>query len=121
MDRVTTRRPPTHSEPPDSQAPEATAPDAGYEQWIHLGPESVFFYPPGSEKEHLVVDHGIPSVTMHWQVKGKLYDHAADHRQQQGVALDDLGDLLAVVHTHEPTPALENPLNAMHAARVGTR
>jgi hypothetical protein len=47
----------------------------------------VFFYPPGSEKEHLVVDHGIPSVDMHWQVKGKLYDHAGDHRNQQNVPL----------------------------------
>lgn len=39
---------------------------------------------------------------MHWQVKGMLYDHAADHRNQQDAALDDLGDMLAVLHTHEP-------------------
>jgi hypothetical protein len=95
MDRVTTKRPPTDSEAPVS--------DAGYVHWIYLGAESVFFYPPGSEKEHLVVDHGIPSVDMHWQVKGKLYDHAADHRKQQSVTAGDFGDLLAVIHTHEPT------------------
>jgi hypothetical protein len=102
MDGRTTRRPPIHSGPPAGPIPEATAPDGGYEHWIYLGAESVFFYPPGSEQEHLVVDHGIPSVTMHWQVKGRLYDHGADHRRQQDVALGDLGDLLAVLHTHEP-------------------
>ncbi|HEU4899467.1 MAG TPA: hypothetical protein VFX88_18175 [Actinomycetota bacterium] len=75
----------------------------GYEHWIFVGAESVFFYPPGSEKEHLVVDHGIASVTMHWQVMGTLYDHAADHRKQQDLTLADLGELLAVVHTHGPT------------------
>jgi hypothetical protein len=105
MERVRTRRPPIQSEPPASPTPEATALDGGYELWIYLGAESVFFYPPGSEQEHLVVDHGIPSVTMHWQVKGKLYDHAADHRKQQDVALGDLGELLAVLHTHEPPAA----------------
>jgi hypothetical protein len=107
MDRVTTKRPPTYFEAPVSPTPEATASDAGYVHWVYLGAESVFFYPPGSEKEHLVVDHGIPSVTMHWQVKGKLYDHAADHRKQQDVALGDLGELLAVTHTHEPTASNE--------------
>jgi len=107
MDRVTTKRPPTYFEAPVSPTPEATAPDAGYVHWVYLGAESVFFYPPGSEKEHLAVDHGIPSVTMHWQVKGKLYDHAADHRKQQDVALGDLGELLAVTHTHEPTASYE--------------
>jgi hypothetical protein len=103
MDRVTTNRPPTHAEAPISHTPEATASDAGHMHWIYLGAESVFFYPPGSEKDHLVVDHGIPSVDMHWQVNGKLYDHAADHRKQQNAALGDVGDLLAVIHTHEPT------------------
>ena len=38
--------------------------------WVYLGAESVFFYPPGSVQEHLVIDHGIPSVDMHWKVKG---------------------------------------------------
>jgi hypothetical protein len=37
--------------------------------WVHLGTESVF-YPPGSAQEHLVIEHGIPSVAMHWKVKG---------------------------------------------------
>jgi hypothetical protein len=46
------------------------APD--YVPWIYLGAESVFFYPPGSVEEHLVVEHGIPSVDMHWKVKGCL-------------------------------------------------
>ena len=107
MERVRTRRPPINSKPPVSPAPETIAQDGGYEHWIYLGAESVFFYPPGSEQEHLVVDHGIPSVTMHWQVKGRLYDHAADHRNQQDVALGDLGDLLAVLHTHEPPTSYE--------------
>jgi hypothetical protein len=107
MDPVTTKWPPTHSASPGSQTPEATASDAGYVHWIYLGAESVFFYPLGSEKEHLVVDHGIPSITMHWQVKGKLYDHAANHRKQQDVALGDFGDLLAIIHTHEPTASYE--------------
>ena len=80
MDRVTTKRLPAHSEAPIGQPPEAAAPDAGYVHWIYLGAESVFFYPPGSEKEHLVVDHGIPSVDLHWQVKGKLHNHAGDQR-----------------------------------------
>ena len=102
MERVRTRRPPINSKWPVSPTREAIAQDEGYEHWIYLGDESVFFYPPGSEKEHLVIEHGIPSVTMHWQVMGKLYDHAADHRNQQDVALGDLGDLLAVLHGHEP-------------------
>jgi hypothetical protein len=93
----------SHSWPPVSHPPETAALDSGYIVWIYLGAESVFFYPPGSEKEHLVVDHGIPSVDMHWQVKGKLYDHAGDHRNQQNVPLGAVGDLLAVTHAHEPT------------------
>jgi hypothetical protein len=100
MDRVTTKRPPAHAEAPIGQTPEAAAPDAGYVHWIYLDAESVFFYPPGSEKEHLVVDHGIPSVDMHWQVKGKLYDHAGDHRKQRMAALGAVGDLVAVTHSH---------------------
>ena len=36
-------------------------------------------------------------------VKGKLYDHAGDHRNQQNVPLGAVGDLLAVTHAHEPT------------------
>ena len=96
---------PTDSEAPVGQTPAATVSDTNYVHWIYLGAESVFFYPPGSEKEHLVVDHGIPSVDMHWQVKGKLYDHAADHRKQQSVTAGDFGDLLAVIHTHESTAA----------------
>jgi hypothetical protein len=101
MDRMTTKRPLIHSEPPGSHTLEDVQPD--YVLWIYLGAESVFFYPPGSEQEHLVVDHGIPSVTMHWKVKGNIYDHAADHHKQQDVALGDFGDLIAVIHSHEPT------------------
>jgi hypothetical protein len=100
MDRVTIKRTPAHSEAPIGRTPEPAASDAGYMHWIYLGAESVFFYPPGSEKEHLVVDHGIPSVDMHWQVKGKLYDHAGDHRKQREVALGAVGDLVAVTHAH---------------------
>jgi len=68
--------------------------------WTHIGAESVYFYPPGSVQEHLVVEHGIPSVDMHWRVKGG-YDHAGDHRKQQGAAAGAVGDLLAVTHAHQ--------------------
>ena len=74
------------------------APD--YVPWIYLGAESVFFYPPGSVEEHLVVEHGIPSVDMHWKVKG-YYDHAGDHVKQGSVPAGAVGDLLAVTHAHE--------------------
>jgi hypothetical protein len=37
---------------------------------------------------------------MHWQVKGKLYDHAGDHRKQRMAALGAIGDLVAVTHAH---------------------
>jgi hypothetical protein len=104
MDSLGTRRPPERSRSAATHTAEPTAPDSGYVHWIYLGAESVFFYPPGSVKEHLVVDHGIPSVTMHWQVKGKLYDHAGDHRKQRDVRSGAVGALVAVVvHTHEPT------------------
>jgi hypothetical protein len=88
--------------------------------WIYLGAESVFFYPPRSEKEHLVVDHGIPSVDMHWQVKGKLYDHAGDHCKQREVALGAVGDLVAVTHAHGLTalPQLQAG-HAVHGAAEG--
>jgi hypothetical protein len=49
---------------------------------------------------HLVVDHGIPSVDMHWKVKG-YYSHEGDHHKQQGVRSGAVGDLLAVTHGHE--------------------
>jgi hypothetical protein len=78
--------------------PQAAAPD--YVSWIYLGAESVFFYPPGSVEEHLVVEHGIPSVDMHWKVKG-YYDHAGDHVKQGSVPAGAVGDLLAVTHAHE--------------------
>jgi hypothetical protein len=74
------------------------APD--YVPWIYLGAESVFFYPPGSVEEHLVVEHGIPSVDMHWKVKG-CFDHAGDHCRQGSVQGGAVGDLLAVTHAHE--------------------
>jgi hypothetical protein len=68
--------------------------------WTYIGAESVFFYRQGSVEEHLVVDHGIPSVDMHWRVKGG-YDHAGDHRKQRGVRLGAVGDLLPAAHAHE--------------------
>ena len=68
--------------------------------WVHLGAESVFFYPPGSTQEHLVIEHGIPSVDMHWKVKG-YYSHEGDHHKQQGVRSGAVGDLVAVTHGHE--------------------
>jgi hypothetical protein len=116
MDRVTTKRPPAHSEAPIGHPPEAAGLDAGFVNWVYLGAESVFFYPPGSEKEHLVVDHGIPSVDMHWQVKGKLYDHEGDHRKQREVALGAVGDLVASTHAHELTALPQLQVRAVAAA-----
>jgi hypothetical protein len=98
MDGNDAGRPPTQSGMPPSQAPEAAEPD--YALWIHLGAESVFFYPPGSVEEHLVVEHGIPSIDMHWRVKGRYYDHQGDHRKQWRAQLGTIGDLLAVTHAH---------------------
>jgi hypothetical protein len=90
MERQETGRPPTRPTAPASRALEAAEPE--YVLWTHIGAESVFFYPPGSVEEHLVVEHGIPSVDMHWWAKGS-YDHAGDHLQQWGVRLCAVGDL----------------------------
>jgi hypothetical protein len=87
-----------HARRPAAQPPQDAEPD--YELWAHLGPASVFFYPPGSVEEHLVVDHGIPSVDMHWHVKGEYYDHQGDHRKQWRARMGTVGDLLAVTHAH---------------------
>ena len=106
----------SHSWPPVSHPPETAALDSGYIVWIYLGAESVFFYPPGSEKEHLVVDHGIPSVDMHWQVKGKLYDHAGDHRNQRMAALGAIGDLVAVTHAHGLTALPQSQVRTVASA-----
>jgi hypothetical protein len=96
MDSQATQQPPTQPNAPASHAPEGGEPD--YVLWHHVGPESVFFYPPGSVQEHLVVEHGIPSLVVHWKVKGRLYDHEGDHRKQQGVRSGAVGDLVAVGH-----------------------
>ena len=93
MDSQPTLRPTT----PGSHGPEDGEHD--YVLWIYLGAESVFFYPPGSVQEHLVVEHGIPSVDMHWKVKG-YYSHEGDHDKQQGVWSGAVGDLVAVTHGH---------------------
>jgi hypothetical protein len=85
------------AQPPGSHPPQDGQPD--YVLWIYLGAESVF-YPPGSVEEHLVIDHGIPSVDMHWKVKG-YYSHEGDHHKQQGVRSGAVGDLVAVTHGHE--------------------
>ena len=85
----------TSSDQLDSQAREPE-----YVMWMHLGTESVFFYPPGSIEEHLVLEHGIPSVSMHWKTRGN-YDHEDDHRRQRGARLGAVGDLLVVTHAHE--------------------
>jgi hypothetical protein len=69
--------------------------------------------PPGSEKEHLVVDHGIPSVDLHWQVKGELHNHAGDHRKQRMAALGAIGDLVAVTHTHRLTARPQVPVRTV--------
>jgi hypothetical protein len=98
MDSQATQQPPTQPNAPASQAPEDGEPE--FMVWIHLGAESVFFYPPGSAQEHLVIDHGIPSVDMHWKVKG-YYSHEGDHHKQQGVRSGAVGDLVAVTHGHE--------------------
>jgi hypothetical protein len=74
--------------------------EPGYVRWNHIGPESVCFYPPGSVEEHLVTEHGIPSVDMHWKVKG-YYDHRGDHLRQRGVPSGAVGDLVAEAHAHE--------------------
>jgi hypothetical protein len=98
MDSQATRRPPTQPNLPGSHTTNDGEPD--HVLWIYLGAESVFFYPPGSVQEHLVVDHGIPSVDMHWKVKG-YYSHEGDHHKQQGVRSGAVGDLLAVTHGHK--------------------
>jgi hypothetical protein len=98
MDSQATRQPPTQPDTPASHAPEHGAPD--YVLWIYLGAESVFFNAPGSIQEHLVVQHGIPSVDMHWKVKG-CYSPQGDHHKQQGVRSGAVGDLVAVTHGHE--------------------
>ena len=100
MDGQATRWPPTQPNAPSRHAPEGGEPD--YVLWIYLGAESVYFYPPGSVEEHLVVEHGIPSVDMHWKVKG-YYSHEGDHRKQEGVRSGAVGDLSAVTHAHEHT------------------
>src|SRR4029453_12815763 len=64
MDSQATQQPPTQPNAPPSHAPEDGEPE--FVVCIHLGAESVFFYPPGSAQEHLVIEHGIPSVDMHW-------------------------------------------------------
>ena len=86
----------------ETRRPTRLAEDAepGYELWIHLGAESVCFYPPGSVEEHLVVDHGIASIDLHWRVRGGGYDHQGDHRRQLRAQLGTIGDLLAVTHAH---------------------
>jgi hypothetical protein len=98
MDSQATQQPPTQPNAPASHAPEDGEPE--FVVWIHLGAESVFFYPPGSAQEHLVIEHGIPSVDMHWKVKG-YYSHEGDHHKQQGVRSGAVGDLVAVTHGHE--------------------
>jgi len=89
---------PTEPGAPVSHASEVGEPD--YVLWIYLGTESVCVYPPGSVQEHLVVEHGIPSVTMYWKAKG-CYDHEGDHRKQRDVRSGAIGDLLAVTHAHK--------------------
>jgi hypothetical protein len=74
-------------------------PDPDYVLWTHIGSESVFFYPSGSIEEHLVTEHGVPSVNIHWKVKG-YYDHAREHTRQGEVRLGAIGDLVAVPHVH---------------------
>jgi hypothetical protein len=49
----------------------------------------------GVVQEHLVIKHGIPSVDLHWKVKG-YYSHEGHHHKQQGVRSGAVGDLVAV-------------------------
>lgn len=84
---------------PQDRGPAADG-QAGYVFWPYIGLQSVYFYPPGSVQEHLVTEHGIPSVDMHRQVKG-AYDHQGDHLKQMGVRVGAVGGLLAVAHLHE--------------------
>jgi hypothetical protein len=84
-----------------AQRPEpAPACEPEYVLWSYLGSESVLFYPPGSVEEHLVTEHGIPSLDVRRQFGGR-YDHAGDHGKQVGVRLGAVGDLLATDHVHE--------------------
>jgi hypothetical protein len=94
---------PVRGLPTQLGAPVGHAPEVGeldYVLWIYLGSESVFFYPPGSVEEHLVVEHGIPSVDMHWKVTG-YYNHEGDHLKQRNVRSGAGGDLLVITHAHE--------------------
>jgi hypothetical protein len=70
---------------------------AGYVLWTYIGPESVFFFPPGSVEEHLVVAHGVASLDVRTEVRGHV-DHLADHCRQVMVRRGAVGDLLAVPH-----------------------
>jgi hypothetical protein len=80
----------------------ADPPAAGrreYVLWPHIGEGSVFFYPPGSVEEHLVTEHGLPSVDLQWRA-GSRHNHAGDHARQASVAADAVGHLAAVAHAH---------------------
>jgi hypothetical protein len=71
-----------------------------YVLWTYVGRESVFFYPPGSVAEHLVVEHGIESL----DVKGLVWAqhvHHGDHLKQSTVRLGAVGSLVSVDHAHE--------------------
>jgi hypothetical protein len=83
---------------PAAEQPPPNDPD--FVRWSYLGPESVFFYQPGSLEEHLVTEHGIPSLDVRRQARGS-YDHGGDHRKQFAVGAGAIGDLIVTDHRHD--------------------
>jgi hypothetical protein len=43
---------------PDMPHPASAFEEAEYLLWSYTGPKSVFFFPPGSIEEHLLIEHG---------------------------------------------------------------
>lgn len=90
--------------PDISHATDPPLEEPSYVLWAHIGRESVFFYPPGSIEEHLVIEHGIDSTDVRSHAKGyhdHTGDHTGDHSKQTGARTGAVGDLVAVDHAHE--------------------
>jgi hypothetical protein len=100
MDSVTTRPPPTHSQPPASPIPSLQPRTRAMCCGSTSVPRCSSIPGIGQGASRRRPRH-LPSVIMHWQVKGKLHDHVGDHHKQQSVPLGAAGDLLAVPHTHQ--------------------
>jgi hypothetical protein len=98
MDHQATRRPPAQPNAPGRHAPQGGG--AGLCAVDPPGRRVGLLPPAGSVEKHLVGEHGIPSVDLHWKVE-RYYSHEGDHRKQQGVRSGAVGNLLAVTHAHE--------------------